>query len=110
MKARLLYQVASLGLMAVLAITLLYQIHQKHKVWQRAQEFCLATYVSLYHDTDNGDTALVRRRLGLLVSDVSTEYERRYGQELDPEFNQKLLADAKVIRDQFQAETHPQRK
>jgi hypothetical protein len=110
MKSRILYQIGSIGIIAALAITVLYQIHQKHKIWQRDQEFRLSTYVWLYHDTDNGDTALVRQRLGLLVSGCSTEYERQYGQDLDPEFNPRLLAEAKLIRDQFQAETHTQRK
>ena len=106
MNTKILLPIVLLTIIAILGGSLAYEILQKHRAARGQEQFIIALSVQLHQGLDHGDVDAVKRRLGALVTAQSEHYEQNYGRETGTEFATRL-AEAKIIRDDFEATSSP---
>jgi hypothetical protein len=95
-------KIALLVVIAILAISLVYEIVQFHTATLGHAQFELAVFTQLYHNLDRGEVDAAKQRLGALVTVTVDGIQHYYGQQADAKFA-LMLPDAKVIKAAFDA-------
>ena len=78
--------IVSIIIIAILGISLVYEIVQKNQDAKYYKQFAIALDVQLYQGLERGDVEAVKQRLGRFVAANSLLYEQQYGHETDTKF------------------------
>ena len=102
MKTKNTLPVVLLVIIAVLFGSLIFEVVQRHREAKGAEQFFIAFSVHNYNGLKQGNVDLVKQRLASFVASYSLGYEQTYGHEAETSTFQKILAQAKTIREDYE--------
>ena len=110
MKPKIILPVVLLTVIAILGGSLIYEIVQRHREAKGAEQFFIAFSVHNYNGLKQGNVDFVKQRLASFVTSYSLGYEQTYGHETETSTFQKILAQAKTIREDYETTNNTSRK
>jgi hypothetical protein len=109
MKTKILLPTVLLIIIAILGGSLIYEVIQRHRAAKGEEQFIIALSVHLHNALAQGDVKFAKDKLDSIVTSYSLGYEQTYGQEAETSTFQKILAQAKTIRADYETTNNTSR-